>query len=166
MNNKSIAIIGFMGCGKSTVGRMVANELDVPFSDLDGEVENISGMRIPEIFETQGEDSLRKYERLALSSLAVGGGVVATSGSCIMMPGNRRVLREAFVTVFLNTSFDVIYPRIAGTGRPLLKSMTPIELSKLLELRRKQYADCADYTFDAALPVQELCDLILEDIVD
>jgi len=159
---RPIAIIGFMGCGKSTVGRMAANELQVPFCDLDAETENLAGMRVPQLFETQGELALRRYESLALSSLAATGGVLATSGGCIMLPQNRRVLQEGYFTIHLDAPFEVIMPRIRGTSRPLIRSLTENELRRLHELRRPLYAQCADYTLDASLPIEELTDRIVD----
>lgn len=123
----SIAVIGFMGSGKTTVGRALANELSLPFTDLDDRIEDMSGLRIPEVFAQMGEFGLRYIERMALSSLAVGGGVVSTSGGCVVLPQNRRVLEQGFTTFFLDAPFEVVYPRIAGTSRPLLQTLTEIE---------------------------------------
>ena len=162
IQTKPIAIIGFMGCGKSTVGRMAANELGVPFSDLDAETENLAGMRVPQLFETQGELALRRYESLALSSLAAAGGILATSGGCIMLPQNRRVLENGYRTVYLDAPFEVILPRIAGTSRPLLRSLTENELQRLFELRKPLYARCADITLDASRNPAELADMIVD----
>ena len=153
---KPIAIIGFMGCGKSTVGRMVANELQVPFADLDSETENLSGCRVPQLFEEQGELALRRYESLALSRVAPNGGVLATSGGCIMLPQNRRALRQGFKVIFLDVPFNVIMPRIDGTSRPLLKTMNRNELRRLCELRRPLYQETADITLDGTKSVDDL----------
>ena len=160
-----LALIGFMGGGKTTVGRAVANELDASFSDLDDQIENISGMRIPQIIEQLGEDGLRHLESLALSNLASFGGVAATSGSCVMIPRNREILEENFTVFFLDTSFRELYPRILGTGRPLLKSLSEVELGKLFELRRPLYQGVADYTIDASKPVDELVSEILDKVI-
>lgn len=165
MKFKPVALIGFMGSGKTTVGRAVAFELSAEFSDLDTQIEIISGLRISDIPNTLGEDGLRQFEGLALSNIATFGSVVATNSSCIMIPRNRRMICDNFTVFYLDTSFDVLYPRVAGTARPLLKSLTQIELQKLFELRRPLYTECADFTLDATKPVDFLVNEILNQIV-
>ena len=162
MDFKPIALIGFMGSGKTTVGRAVAFELDSEFSDLDTHIETISGMRIPDVFTTLGEDGLRSLESIALGNIVTFSGVIATTSGCIMMPRNRKIIEDHFTVFFLDAEFDVLYPRVAGTSRPLLKSLTKIELEKLFELRRPLYSGCADFTLDASKPV----DLLVNEILD
>ena len=166
MKFQSLALIGFMGSGKSTIGRAVANELDASFSDLDDQTENISGMRIPEIFQNLGEHGLRLLESVALGNLAAFGGVAATSGSCVMMPRNRKLLTKSFVVFYLDADFRDLYPRIAGTSRLLLQSLTKIEIEKLFDLRRPLYKECADYILDATLPINELVSEILDKVIE
>ena len=165
MDFKPIALIGFMGSGKTTIGRAVAYELSAEFSDLDTQIETISGMRIPDILDTLGEDGLRQLEALALSNIVSFGSVIATNSSCIMIPRNRKMIEDYFTVFYLNADFDVLYPRIAGTARPLLKSLTRIELEKLFELRRPLYEGCADFTLDATKPIDYLVNEILDRIV-
>ncbi len=162
MTHRPIAIIGFMGCGKSTVGRTVANELQVPFADLDSETEDLSGERVAYLAEQRGELVFRDFESLAMYRVAPGGGVLATSGGCVMMQRNRKLLQEAYYTIFLDVPFNVIMPRIEGTSRPLLKSMSPEELQRLCELRRPLYESLADVTLDGTKSVEELVNEIVD----
>ena len=162
MTNRPLAIIGFMGCGKSTVGRMVAAELLFPFSDLDRETEDLSGERIPFLVDRYGELAYRDYESMALYRVAPGGGVLATSGGCVMLRRNRRLLEEAYYTIFLDVPFNVLMSRISGTPRPLLRSMSPEELQRLWELRRPLYQSLADVTLDGTRPVQDLVNEIVD----
>ena len=165
MDFKPVALIGFMGSGKTTIGRAVAFELGAEFSDLDTQIEIISGTRIPDILNTLGEDGMRQLERLALSNIVAFGGVISTNSSCIMIPKNRKMIEDNFTVFYLDAEFDVLYPRIAGTARPLLTALTKIELEKLFELRRPLYKGCADFTLDASKPVDFLVNEILDRIV-
>jgi len=165
MNFKPTALIGFMGSGKTTIGRAVAFELSSEFSDLDTQIEIISGLRIPDIPDALGEAGLRNLESLALSNIVAFGSVVATNSSCIMIPRNRKMIGDNFTVFYLDAEFDVLYPRVAGTARPLLKALTRIELEKLFELRRPLYNSCANFILDASKPVTFLVNEILDKIV-
>lgn len=115
-----MAIVGYMGSGKSTVGRIVAEELGWEFVDLDAAVAERAGLSIPEIFESSGEPHFRNLERLALLD-ALGGPperVVACGGGVVIDPRNRARLQEV-PTVFLWEDADVLYRRTRGPGRPL-----------------------------------------------
>lgn len=165
MEFKPVALIGFMGSGKTTIGRAVALELDAAFSDLDSQIEKISGMRVPEIFDTLGEEGLRHLESLALGNIVTFGGVIATTSSCIMIPRNRKMIEDNYTVFFLDADFRYLYPRVAGTGRPLLSSLSIIELEKLFDLRRPLYKSCTDYVIDATRPVKEIVNDILDKVV-
>jgi shikimate kinase len=159
---RSIALIGFMGSGKTTVGRLVSNELQITFRDLDAETENMAGMRIPVLADTQGELALRTYETLALTRVCPEGGVLATSSGCVMLQRNIHILKSAYFNIFLDAPIDILLERVAGTSRPILKSMSHDELRRLYELRKPQYLDCASVTLDATLPVKALTDRIID----
>lgn len=115
-----VAIVGYMGSGKSTVGRIVAEVLRWEFLDLDQAVANRANLSIPEIFETSGEPFFRDLERQELLA-ALGGPkdrVVACGGGVVIDPRNRARLLEV-ATVFLWEDADVLYHRTRGPGRPL-----------------------------------------------
>jgi shikimate kinase len=115
-----LAIVGYMGSGKSTVGRIVAEELGWEFVDLDAAVAERAGLSIPEIFESSGEPHFRNLERLALLDALDGPPerVVACGGGVVIEPRNRARLQEV-PTVFLWEDADVLYRRTRGPGRPL-----------------------------------------------
>ena len=115
-----MAIVGYMGSGKSTVGRIVAEELGWEFVDLDAMVAERAGLSIPEIFESSGEPHFRNLERLALLNAIDGPPerVVACGGGVVIDPRNRARLQEV-PTVFLWEDADVLYRRTRGPGRPL-----------------------------------------------
>jgi len=162
IHQRSIALIGFMGSGKSTIGRLLSNELQVTFRDLDAETENLSGMRIPALMDTQGEFAFRSYETLALTKVCPEGGVLATSSGCVMLERNRHILTSAYYSIYLDAPFDVLMERVTGTSRPILKSMSRNELRRLYELRKPLYLDCACATLDATMSVKSLTDSIID----
>ncbi len=112
--------MGYMGSGKSTVGRIVAEDLSWDFVDLDAAVAEHAGLSIPEIFESSGEPHFRNLERLALLDALDGFSerVVACGGGVVINSRNRTRLLEV-PTVFLWEDADVLYRRTRGPGRPL-----------------------------------------------
>ena len=112
--------MGYMGSGKSTVGRIVAEDLSWDFVDLDAVVAEHAGLSIPEIFESSGEPHFRNLERLALVDALDGFSerVVACGGGVVINSRNRARLLEV-PTVFLWEDADVLYRRTRGPGRPL-----------------------------------------------
>ena len=112
--------MGYMGSGKSTVGRIVAEDLSWDFVDLDAVVAEHAGLSIPEIFESSGEPHFRNLERLALLDALDGFSerVVACGGGVVINSRNRARLLEV-PTVFLWEDADVLYRRTRGPGRPL-----------------------------------------------
>ena len=115
-----MALVGYMGSGKSTVGRIVADHLGWEFQDLDQTVAEKAGRSIPEIFESFGEPHFRNLERLALLDALDGPKcrVVACGGGVVIDPRNRARLVQV-PTVFLWEDTDVLYRRTRGPARPL-----------------------------------------------
>ena len=115
-----MAIVGYMGSGKSTVGRIVAEDLSWDFVDLDAAVAERAGLSIPEIFESSGEPQFRNLERLALLDALDRSSerVVACGGGVVINSRNRARLLEV-PTVFLWEDAHVLYRRTRGPGRPL-----------------------------------------------
>lgn len=147
-----LVLIGFMGAGKSTLGRLLAKRLACPLVDLDSEIARIHGP-IPELFTTRGESGFRAIEHhqldLTLSGLQRPS-VLALGGGAFLQPANRELLaRHAATTVFLDAPFEVLYARIADTAheRPLAGDFE--RLRALYEQRRPTYL-LADHIFDAS----------------
>ena len=115
-----MAIVGYMGSGKTTVGRSLARKLSWEFVDLDRAIVKDSGRGIPEIFECGGEEHFRALEHRALVAALDGARerVVACGGGIVVRPDNRERLGEV-ATVFLREDLDVLYRRTRGPGRPL-----------------------------------------------
>lgn len=146
-----IYLTGFMGSGKSTVGRLLASRLGFPFLDLDEEVERLAGMRVREIFERHGEPVFRRMERESLEATrSLPEVVVATGGGTVAFEVNHRFIRENGITVWLNPSFATIVDRIGAMGkedRPLFRNET--QALALYRERLPAYRR-ADLTMDMA----------------
>jgi shikimate kinase len=146
-----IFLIGFMGAGKTTVGRLLAERLAMPFIDLDLEIERRVGATIREIFERAGEPEFRRIEVEALREILAGAeAVIATGGGTATSEAGRRLMVGAGLSVWLNPSFSTIVGRIGGRGkldRPLLR-----DEGQALTLYRDRLAAYrrADLTVDIA----------------
>jgi shikimate kinase len=144
-------LTGFMGCGKTTVGRLLAQRLGVPFVDLDQEVERRAGMTVREIFALQGEPAFRWMESEALrETMALPDVVVATGGGTLTFEGNARLVHANGLAVWLNLPFATIASRVGGQGktdRPLFR-----DGSQALALYRERLPAYrrADLTVDIA----------------
>lgn len=132
-----VFLTGFMGSGKTTVGRLLSDRLEMPFIDLDREIELRSGMSVKEIFERGGEPLFRRLEQEALAA-AVGRpeAVIATGGGTVTVERNLRLLDAGGVSVWLDPPFAVISQRIGALGkedRPLFQTE-----AQALELYRQR----------------------------
>jgi shikimate kinase len=121
MSVERIYLVGFMGAGKSTVGRELSLKLQYPFLDLDTEIEKAEGMTVREIFSRFGEPRFRQLEREHLSRLSATAAIVALGGGAYIDAENRKIVNETGVAVFLDASMDSIRERVRPDGsRPLL----------------------------------------------
>ena len=146
-------LIGFMGAGKSTVGRRVADALGMPFIDLDEEIERAASASVTEIFAAEGERAFRAVESAALASLAdAEPSVVACGGGVVVDDENRRLLRELGRVVYLRVEADEALARIGDTsGRPLLAHDDAAAMaSTLLAARETLYRTAADAVVDTS----------------
>jgi shikimate kinase len=146
-----IYLTGFMGSGKSTVGRRLAERLGLPFVDLDGEIEGRAGMTVREIFERHGEAVFRRMENEALrATLEIPDVVVATGGGTMVFESNFRLIQAGGLSVWLNPPFAAIVARVGALGkrdRPLFRDET--QALALYRERLPAYKR-ADLTVDVA----------------
>jgi len=144
-----IVLVGFMGAGKSTVGRLLAEELGTKFIDADDEVERTAGVSIKEIFETWGEQGFRQFERGAVAdALRRNAGVAAVGGGALGDPGTRDLLKSHpdVKVVYLKVGLDEALRRVGGdSARPMLASGDP---KILYEERKAHYEDVASIDID------------------
>jgi shikimate kinase len=147
MNN--IILCGFMGCGKSTVGRNLAKMTGRKFLDMDNYIEETAGMTIPEIFEQQGESGFRELEHRACQALSERSGlIVASGGGALTFERNVAVFRGRDTVVLLDVPLETIRQRLAhDTTRPLLQRPDRDEaMQALYEQRLPLYQKAADVT--------------------
>ena len=148
---QSVFLVGMPGSGKSTIGRSLAKALDCPFVDLDQQVEERCGVKIPVIFEIEGESGFRKRESQVLDDVTQQAGIVlATGGGAILDSQNRHYLQQRGVVVYLRASVDELYRRTSrDRNRPLLATNNPkARLRELLTTRAPLYETMADVVVD------------------
>jgi shikimate kinase len=141
---KSIALIGMMGAGKSTVGRRLAKRLGLAFVDADEEIEAAAGLSITEIFERYGEAHFRDGERRVLARLIDGPPrVIATGGGAFMDSETRALMRARCTAVWLDVEVEILAERVARRDqRPLLRGQDPLtRLRELAAVRNPVYAE-------------------------
>ena len=124
---RNVFLIGPMGAGKSTIGRLLAKELKYPFKDSDREIEVRTGADIPWIFDVEGEEGFRQREEAMIAELVHEDGIVlATGGGVVMRPANRAALKSGGLVVYLCTSVEQQLQRTAkDRQRPLLQTADP-----------------------------------------
>jgi shikimate kinase len=143
LGDRSIVFVGLMGAGKTAIGRKVASALSLPFIDSDHEIETVSRMTIPELFEHYGEPEFRTLEqRVILRLLESGPQIVSTGGGAFMNEQTREAIAGHGVSVWLKADLDLLMERVAKKqNRPLLKNPDPRGvLEKLMIERHPVYA--------------------------
>ena len=142
ISDRTIALVGLMGAGKSTVGKRLADRLNRQFYDSDNEIEKAAGLSSSDIFTLHGEAEFRRGERRVLERLLnEEPHVLATGGGAYLDPETRDLLREKAVTIWLNADLETLWRRVSRRGhRPLLKAENPKGvLSRLLTERTPIY---------------------------
>ena len=162
----NIILIGFMGSGKTEVGRRLAQRLDYGFVDTDAMIEQSAGMRIAEIFAGQGEAAFRKMERdLIMRHLRrLDKTVISTGGGMAIFNNNLPRLKKLGKMVCLSAKPEVILKRLDGqSDRPLINTPNPREKIEMLLCRRREYYEQADFSVDTSeLSADEVVQKILD----
>jgi shikimate kinase len=143
LGSRCLVLVGIMGCGKSSVGRRLAQRLGLPFVDADTEIETAANMTISEIFAVHGEPEFRRgEERVIARLLQEGPMVLATGGGAYMSETTRKEIARTAVSVWLRADFDTVMSRVRKRPtRPLLQNADPEgTMRALLEKREPVYA--------------------------
>ncbi|HQS38071.1 MAG TPA: shikimate kinase [Methylotenera sp.] len=149
MNN--IYFIGLMGAGKTTIGRLLAKQMGREFYDSDHEIERKTGVKIPLIFELEGESGFRKRETTAIDELSqLDNVIVATGGGAVLLQENRDYLKNTGKVIYLRAKVNDLYQRTRNDkSRPLLQGANPKQkLEQLYVARDPIYSALADYIVD------------------
>jgi shikimate kinase len=146
-----LILVGPMGAGKSTIGRLLAKELRWPFKDSDKEIEQRTGADIPWIFDVEGEAGFREREQAMLAELCeLEGLVIATGGGAVLRPENRLALHTGGRVVYLHTTVEQQIDRTSrDRNRPLLRTTDPGRvLADLMAVRDPLYREIADIVIE------------------
>lgn len=150
---RNLYLVGMMGAGKTTVGRQLAKKLGLRFVDSDHEIEARTGVRIPTIFEIEGEPGFRRRESEVIAALTQESGLVlATGGGAVLDLENRRQLRATGLVVYLRVLPLALYERTRhDRNRPLLQVADPLaRLEQLFAQRDPIYREVADVVIESA----------------
>lgn len=162
---KTVVMVGMMGAGKTAVGRAVAAKLGVPFLDSDAEIEAAANLSVPEIFERDGEAFFRRRESEVIARLLDGTkGILSTGGGAFLAEGNRRMISERGVSVWLNADIELLWNRVKHKDtRPLLRTADPKATLTALYHTRKPVYEQADLSVacEANLPIDAMAGRVI-----
>lgn len=167
-NPMKVVFTGFMGAGKSTIGRMTAQEMNLPFIDLDEEIVRVAGCPITEIFARDGEEVFRRMERDILKEVLqrAGSAVISLGGGVLMSEENRNILSQAnTMVIYLKVDADTIWSRVKGDqSRPLLQADDPDTAYKKmcarLASREEAYEAGSDVVISASENTENVFDRV------
>ena len=162
---KNIVLVGPMGSGKTTVGRRLAHELNQDFFDTDHEIIDKTGVSIDHIFDIEGEEGFRERESKILENLCQMSNIIlATGGGIVLLPKNRKILKNAGLVVYLSSSVDQLLRRTAKSKtRPLLENSNDRRktITELLRARDIYYREVASIVVDTTgKKLQEVINII------
>lgn len=162
---KNLFLIGFMGCGKSTIADTLEKKWNFDRIEMDQELVRQAGMSIPQIFEKYGEAHFRQMETDFLRSLAAGENqVISCGGGVVMRQENVELMRQGGTTVLLTATPETIYARIGhDQNRPMLKGRHSVAgIAELMEIRRPHYEAAADVVISTdGKTAEQICEEIM-----
>jgi len=165
--DRPVVLVGMMGVGKSTIGRKLAQLLDVPFADADEEIEEAAQLSVAEIFEKFGEAYFRDGERRVIARLLDGGpSVLATGGGAFVQPDTRELILQRGIAVWLDSDVQTLVERVARRDtRPLLRGGDPKEIVGRLKAEREgAYAEAPIKVMSNTGPHGDTVNRILQEL--
>ncbi len=163
----TIYLCGFMGCGKSTVGNLLADKLGLRFIDLDEYITSVENCSIPEIFSNKGEKYFRAAEADAIMKLSGEDTVIACGGGTILNDNSALIAKKNGTVIFLDISFEKCYLRIkADRNRPLVVNNTEQQLKEIFTQRHDIYLKNSTISVDADKSPVMICNDIIKIIQD
>ena len=165
LGRRNLVLVGLMGAGKSAIGKLVASELGITFIDSDHEIERVSRMTIPELFEKYGEPEFRKLENRVIKRLLRSGPrVLSTGGGAFMNDDTRASIKSSGLSLWLDADLETLWERvIKRDNRPLLKTENPRQtLENLMIARYPTYAQA-----DLAVKSRDVKkDIVAAEVID
>ncbi|SCW88551.1 shikimate kinase [Rhizobium mongolense subsp. loessense] len=169
LGSRNLILVGLMGAGKSSVGRIVAHQLGVPFIDSDVEIERVSRMTISELFAAYGEDEFRALETRVMKRLLKNGPrVVSTGGGAFINDRTRKHIKKSGLSVWLKADLDVLWERVSKRDtRPLLKTENPRQtLENLMNARYPIYAEADITVLSRDVRKEVMADEVLKAVIE
>ncbi|HOW05130.1 shikimate dehydrogenase [Methanospirillum hungatei] len=156
MAKRRIVLIGYRGTGKSSIGKALSRMTGQGYLDTDQLIEDATGKKISQIFESEGEAGFREIEQHVIARIPSGAGIISTGGGAVIRPVNVRMLRMNSLVILLNSSPEVIYNRIHASDRPSLTGL-PLreEIEQVLKERMPIYRSVADIVIDTSTTTPE-----------
>ena len=167
----NIVLAGFMGCGKTTVGLLLAERLDRPFVDTDAELEARAGRPVRQIFADEGEPAFRLREATLCAQLAsVGGLIIACGGGALLDPRSRAALQDDGRVICLDATLAAVHERLGGaTERPLLLdgdgAIQPEQITALWRDRRAHYESFSERIDTSDMRPEEVVEAVLQSLL-
>ncbi len=165
-----LVLVGMMGAGKTTVGRLVASRLGVSFADCDEQIEARTGLSVQDLFSAKGEPAFRREESEVLASLLEPGGpgVIAAGGGAVLDEVNRSRMRRDATVAWLRTTVGTLTDRVGtGEGRPLLAGAAAARLEEIGQTREELYETVSDFVVDTDdLSPDMVADAVVAALVD
>ena len=166
----NIFLIGMMGAGKSTIGNLLSQKLDIPFFDTDTEIEKIMEMSIDKIFNDFGENRFRMIESVFFNEcIKANYNVYATGGGIVENPENHKALKNNGICIFLDCSIEVLNERLKKKykDRPLIKDNYKNKIKNIYNKRYNQYESCSHININVDnYSESEIVDLIIKELND
>lgn len=165
MVSKNIVLIGFMGTGKSSVGKVLAKRLGRAWVDIDQKIEESQKKKIADLFEKEGEAHFRNLEKEMVHQVSQGAGLVITTGGGVVLDAeNMQALKKNGVLIALAATPETIFHRVKDSRhRPLLKTTDPLgEIRRLLSVRQPLYEKADHYFHTDGKNASQVAELITE----
>jgi len=169
LGSRNLILVGLMGAGKSSVGRLVASQLGIPFVDSDVEIERVSRMTITELFASYGEEEFRALETRVMKRLLKNGPrVVSTGGGAFINDRTRKHIKKGGLSLWLKADLDVLWERVNKRDtRPLLKTENPKQtLENLMNARYPVYAQADVTVLSRDVRKELMADEVLKAVIE
>ena len=169
LGSRNLILVGLMGAGKSSVGRLVASQLGIPFVDSDVEIERVSRMTITELFASYGEEEFRALETRVMKRLLKNGPrVVSTGGGAFINDRTRKHIKKGGLSLWLRADLDVLWERVNKRDtRPLLKTENPKQtLENLMNARYPVYAQADVTVLSRDVRKELMADEVLKAVIE